>query len=407
VFAAELDAQEPTFATAKTAHYTVTVEGARDVAEREALELGAVLEAAWKQFAEIAHAEPALKSPSAFLVKVQADKQSWLDAVSANGVEPGANLDALCYVPERDLVLIYRQPSAWFTRRMALHGAWQQFHCRAKSKHADLVNTWYVLGLAEQISQHRWDGRKLELAAHPRITVIDLPKQALSVFDPSEAGLKRFAEEGLRQPAMSWGLVSFLREGNDQKYRGRFDKLALGQTGSKLTGVEFAASLGKAGQISLEMRAWLESVQEPLEAACGDWEDPDGQVLLARAQSDDFAFALIKAKTAEISARFELTGDSAAGLVLAWTDRHHYTFAAVSDRGISVQRCEGDVLSVLGEYQAPVAVNGSHMLRAYRLDQRVTLFAQGIEIASTELAGDGMGFAVERGAARFLDVSWK
>ena len=354
-------ADPPGQATVRTAHYTVRIDGQGEAADREAIELGAVLEASWKQFADVLHAEPALKNASAFEVRLQADKKSWTEALRASGVEPSKDLDSLCYVPEHDLVLLYRQPSVWYTRRLAIHGAWQQFHCRAKSKHADLVNTWFVLGLAEQFAQHRWDGRKLELAVHPRITVIDLPKQALGMFDPSDAGLNRFAEAGLRQPALSWALVSFLREAKDQKYRARFDKLALGQTGSKLTGPEFAASLGKAGQISLELKSWLDSIQEPLTAASGDWEDLDGRVLWARASSEDFAFALIKASALEVSARFELSPESAAGLVIAWTDKHHYSFATVSDRGVRVERCNGNQLSVLGEYQAPPALNGMHV----------------------------------------------
>jgi len=393
--------------TEKTAHYTVIVAGTNDAAEREAAELAAVLEAAWKQFAEILHAEPALEAPSAFIVDVEADKQGWLDALHARGADQDPKLDTLCYVPERDLVVLYRQPSVWFTRRLVLHGAFQQFHFRAKAKHADLLNTWFVLGLAEQLSQHRWDGRALELGAHPRITVIDLPKQALSVLGPGEIGLKRFAEDGLREPARSWALVAFLREAKDRKYSGRFDKLALGQTGSKLTGAEFAASMGKAAQISLELRAWLETVQEPLEAACGDWEDLDGRVLLGRAPSDDFAFAVVKESAAEVSARVELKEGSAAGLLLAWTDKHHYAFATVSARGLSVQRCDGEILSALGEFQTPPAVNGVHTLSARRLDRRVTVFALEREIASFELAGERLGLAVEHGAARFSDVTWK
>jgi len=406
-FANRLVAQDRTQAIERTAHYTVVVEGGGVAGRREALVLGVVLESAWKQFAEILQAEPALKSRSEFQVRVLADKQSWSDAVSSNGMILSANLDTLCYIPERDLVLLYRQPTEWFTRRLALHGAWQQFHCRAKSKHADLVNSWIVLGLAEELSQHRLDGSRLELAAHPRITVIDLPRQALEAFNPGEAGLQRFVDEALREPALSWALVSFLREGKDQKYRARFDKLALGQTGSKLTGAEFAASLGKAAQVSLELQAWLRTVQEPLEAACGDWEDVDGRLIIARAPSDDFAFAVVKAAVSEVSARFELQGDTAAGIVLAWTDRHHYAFATVGESGISVQRCAGDELVVLGEYQAPPAVNGSHLMRGRRMDGRVTLFVEDKEIASFELEGDRLGFAVDHGVARFTETAWK
>jgi hypothetical protein len=390
----------------RTAHFAIDGEGEGPEVEAEVRELGVVLEQAWAAYAKLLQAEPVLERPAQFVVRVCADRESWIAAIERTGVVPGANLDSLCFVPERDTAFLYRQPTRWLTRRLALHGTWQQFHYRAKAKHADLVNSWFVLGLAEQLAIHRWNGKQLELGARPRITVLDLPGQAARALDGRD-GLEALSEGGMRRPENAWALVSFLREGKGGKYRARFDKLALGHTGSKLTGPEFAATLGKPEQVYGELLAWLGSVQEPLIAACGDWEDLDGRELLGRAPQDDYAFAVVRQAATEVRARFVGEPGSSAGLLLAYEDQQHYTFAALGDRGVVVKRCEGVRLSTLDEFQGMPSKDGTQRLHARRSEGRVTLFVEERETASFEVAGDRLGLAVEKGAARFVEVSWK
>jgi hypothetical protein len=401
-----LCAQQAASIVERTAHYSIEFEAQSSAPEGDARELGVVLEQAWKGYAQLMRCEPPLSPSAPFRVCVLANRDNWLSALAAVGITPGDAVDYLYFDPLSSTVFLYRQPSRWFTRRLALHGCLQQFHCRAKSKHADLVNAWYVLGLAEQVSQHRWDGKTLELAAHPRITVIDLPWQAARMLDGG-LGLDTFAEAGLHRPALSWSLVTFLREGKGSKYRARFDKLALGQTGSKLSGAEFASSMGKAETIFAELQAWLASVQEPLQSICGEFEDLDGRTLWGRAGGEDFAFAIVRADCQELEARISCEPDSAAGLLLEFIDKQHYTFATLSPRGLRVQRCDGAQLVTLGEYQATPNKDGSQVLRASRSEGRVTLFVEQRETASFALGGSRLGFAVEQGAARFVDLRWK
>ncbi len=390
----------------KTAHFSIDAEGEGERLAAEALELGVVLEQAWTAYVEVLHAEPAQKTPSQFALRLCADRKSWLTALAGVGVTPPAELDALYFLPERNTLYLYRQPTRWLTRRLALHGTFQQLHYRAKSKHTDMVNTWFVLGLAEQLSNHRWDGKALQVAPRLQISMTDLPGQAARVLKES-GGVGVFTEANLSKPPMSWALVSFLREGVAGKYRARFDKLALGQTGSKLSGQDFAATLGKTEEIYGEFESWLATVQEPLFAACGDWEDINGREFVGRSTDNDYAFALVRAPCSEVEARFRREIDASAGLVIGFKDKQHYTFAAIDDRGVVIKRCNGDEFKVLGEYQGVPVKNGIHRMRARRVDGRVTVFVEDRETASFALEEEQLGFAVEKGAAHFIAVRWQ
>jgi len=401
-----LYAQQRATIAERTKHYSIDVEGEGAEREAQARELGAVMEQAWKGYADVLQCEPPLHQPAQFRIRVRSDRASWLSALAAVGIVPEHGLDYLYFDPQSATVYCYQQPSRWLTRRLALHGGLQQFHCKAKSKHADMVNTWFVLGLAEQLSRHRWDGKTLELAAHPLVTAIDLPWQATRLLE-GDLRLETFAEAGLRRPALSWAQVTFLREAKEGRHRARFDKLALGQTGSKLSGPEFASSLGKPAQILGEMQSWLASVQEPLQLVCGEFEDLDGHTLLGRAPAHDYSFALVREACSELRARVAPDPDGAAGLLLDFIDPRHYSFATLSDRGILVQRCDGVQSTTLGEYQAMPSKDGSQRMLARRSEGRVTLFVEERETASFEVAGDRLGLAVEKGAARFFGVSWK
>jgi hypothetical protein len=92
---------------------------------------------------------------------------------------------------------------------------------------------------------------------------------------------------------------------------------------------------------------------------------------------------------------------------LEFIDKQHYTFATLSPRGLRVQRCDGAQLVTLDEYQATPNKDGSQVLRASRSEGRVTLFVEQRETASFDLGGSRLGFAVEQGAARFVDLRWK
>lgn len=390
----------------KTAHFSIDAEGEGGLLAAEAMELGVVLEQAWTAYVEVLKGEPVQKAPSQFALRLCADRVSWLAALAASGVTPPKELDALYFLPERNTLYLYRQPTRWLTRRLALHGTFQQMHYRAKSKHMDMVNTWFVLGLAEQLSNHRWDGKTLQLAPRLQISMTDLPGQAALVLKDS-GGVGVFTEANLSKPAMSWALVSFLREGVAGKYRARFDKLALGQTGSKLSGQDFAATLGKTEEIYGEFENWLATVQEPLFAACGDWEDIDGREFVGRSTEKDYSFALVRAPCSEVEARFRRETDASAGLLIAFKDKQHYTFAAIDARGVVIKRCNGDEFRILGEYQGVPANKGVHRMRAVRKDGRVTVFVEDRETASFALEEERLGFAVEKGAACFIAVRWQ
>jgi hypothetical protein len=255
-------------------HYDLRLQGG----EEEARRLGSMLELAWPRFREYFQVEPGLKDGERLVIQLYDDaRQCEVGAMNDRADMPPIKHPSW-FSPRNRTVYLYRHASDWCTRYLLLYGACLQFHGLAKAKNIDL-DTWYAHGIAESLAVHAFDGKRLELGASPSIAWIDHPRRALAELGGRTLGLDPFTEQRLEDPSVRWSVVRFATASSEGRYRERFDKLALGRTGSKVSGFDFMRSLGNEKRIAEEFSIWLLGNQMPLEVLTPDWEMlPDGRI---------------------------------------------------------------------------------------------------------------------------------
>ncbi len=73
--------------------------------------------------------------------------------------------DFMHYSRERNTLHVFDGPNAYHHRKMFLYGRFIQFHSKLKTKNQYLGKEWFITGMGDALSTHRWDGERLELAA--------------------------------------------------------------------------------------------------------------------------------------------------------------------------------------------------------------------------------------------------
>ncbi len=252
--------QNPSTIRVETNRYDLWVEGTPE----EAAAYGRILEAAWPTFREFFHAEPPLSSGERLAFRVFATREACREAAMRDGTDIPPKKEPAWFSPKTGTTYLYRKPGAWYTRYIVIYGACMQFHGLAKPKNKDL-DEWYVHGIAESFAMHAWDGVHLELATSPPVSSIDHAARAMEKLGGRLLGLDPFTEGRLEDPSVRWAVVRFATSAAGGKYRTRFEKLALGATGSKMSGSDFMRSLGREKEIAEEFTAWLLLSQAPLE----------------------------------------------------------------------------------------------------------------------------------------------
>lgn len=259
-----------------TPHYDITLAGT----PLEALELGKLLEQAWPALADTLKAEPKLKDEKRLDFRVYANKEDWKKATLDDGQSMPSSAETAWFSPYTRVLYTFRQPGDVFTRMIVIYGAVLQFHGMCKEKNTELEAVWYVQGLAQALSVHFWDGEKLDLAVKPKLCAIDYPGRALAALGGEKFGLDPRDENRLTDPYVAWAAVRFALYGVDGKYRAKYQKLALGFTGSKVSGADFMRSLGREKDITREFHDWLLAEQTQLVAVAGGWEEKrDGRIV--------------------------------------------------------------------------------------------------------------------------------
>jgi hypothetical protein len=394
-------ASDPIPSTSKTAHYALRVEGDR----LDATELGSMLEQAWPVLQGFFKAEPALARDERLSLRVHATHDRWLDALLTEHASPPSHARLAWFAPNTRTVHVERQASDYVTRALVIYGACIQFHFLAKPKNRDL-DAWYVHGLAESFATHAWDGEKLKLGISPRICAIDHPALALEALGGERFGLDAWTPERLQSPYVRWCAVRFALQGAEGKYRPRLEKLALGHTGSKLSGEDFMRSLGREKDIASEFFQWLTSVQMPFEVISGDFEDlTDGRVI-ARPIGGPLAIACARERFDELDVKYDPPRDRAVtvALVLRATGTEQYTLLRVEGqsallehytRGERIQ-AEAFPLSALGKAPIPIT--------ARRDGKTVTVQIDGQPFGPFTVDAPRLGIAVLGGSTMFRDL---
>jgi hypothetical protein len=311
----------------ETAHYDLRVDGR----EEEAASFGKILEAAWPTFREFFHGEPALPSGERLAIRVFDSQEACLVGAMNDKADMPPKKFPAWFSPGNGKVYLYRTSGEWFTRYLVIYGACLQFHGLLKPKSRDL-DEWYTHGIAESFAVHTWDGEHLELAASPPIAAIDHPARALAALGGKRIGLDPFTDARLEDPSVRWAVVRFATAKAEGPYRRMFEKLALGATGSKVSGHDFMRSLGAEQAVSAEFSAWLLSAQMPLEIVDPDWEAFSDGRIVGRSAEGDLAMCAAKPELGSLRVSIDSSSDAGAGVpgvLLAFQDDRNYLLARI------------------------------------------------------------------------------
>lgn len=313
------------FVRTETVHYDLRVQGEPADGER----FGKILEAAWPVFRSFFHVEPALPEGGRLAIRIYDSREACQVGALDDGQDPMPSREQAWCSPRNGKVYLHRHESDWGTRYLLLYGACLQFHGLAKPKHRDL-DEWYTHGIAESFAVHSFDGEKLDLATDPAIAAVDHPARALAALGGKQIGLDPFTDARLAEPSVRWAVVRFATASSEGRYRSKFEKLALGATGSRVSGHDFMLSLGKERAIAQEFSVWLLSAQMPLEVVEHDWESfPDGRIV-ATAAEDALAICAAKAQYTSMNLAIDPSpapGGGMPGILFGFVDDRNYFVA--------------------------------------------------------------------------------
>jgi hypothetical protein len=299
---------------------------------------------------------------------------------------------------------VQAQVTSYVTRCFVLSAAFQQFHRASRSKNQDLVYHWYVVGLAEHLALHRWDGKRLELGVVPLIAFHDPPAAALAAFDPSWTDLRRLTGARLKENAIAWAWVSFLLSGEDPRHRERFEKLALGSHGSMMNGDEFAATLGEPEGLVRSYLHWLDGVQIPWKVALGEWEDRDGESLVGRTPWG-MATARLEPEVGRLRVEIDPDSSPGAGVALDWRGVEDNVLALIEEEELRVRVTEGGLWAV--QQTIELEPRREHVIELTRAAKGCRLAVDGGESLWIETQGGAFGLVVESGTASFRGIEWE
>jgi hypothetical protein len=404
-----------------TPHYRLFVQGD----EAEADKFAAILELSWPTFHDYFKAEPTLREGERLSIRIFRSLEEWEQGLLADRVSAPQRAAPAWYCPRTQTAYLHKVDSEYNTRALLIYAACLQFHGLSKFKNLDLDWAWYVHGIAESMAVHSWDGKKLELARHPRIGMTDYPGRALALLggrplfglaagggsgsgaEPrAELRAEFWNEETMKDANVRWCVVRFAEFGVKGKYRPQFEKLALGHTGSKVTGEEFVRSLGQKQSITKEFGEWLQAEQFPFEVRHGDWEEySDGRVE-ARASAKTIALCCAKEKIQSIEAIVENVRDlhSTGAFVLSYTDGLNYVIGRIVPPLVMVEWIANGRTTRTAQLSFGRMEIANVRAIVRRDGPLVRLNVDGRELESIESPGGRIGFAALGNPVTFREI---
>jgi len=383
-------------------YYIVSDQRGNDAAR----EMSLFLDAAFPQFEDLLRARPKIKA-GRLRVDLVNGPRAWKERLRSLGIDPRQIEGGGHYDAATETVLVRAQATGYMTRVQLLRACLRQFHHLSKAKNEGLLGHWFVVGLSEVVSMHRWNGARLEVGAKLALSAIDLPAMALDSLRRRPLTTEQFRDHLLRSGPMAWTLTSFLMVGEDGKHRKRFQKLALGHRGSMLDGEQLSRSLGSPADIGARIETWLRSVQLPLEVLSGDFEDRVQGQLTGTGTYSVPAIASPRAKVHRLSCTVDVADGQGAGLVLDYESPYSLTYFMVADGRLwsfVVRRGKHEAIDC---FRQPRAMGGKIEFEAIRADGRVEVYVNGGSVGSLESSSDRLALIVQRGQATFTDVEWE
>jgi hypothetical protein len=337
--------------------------------------------------------------------RVFATREACLDAALRDGTAMPPKKEPAWFSPKNGTAYLYKKPGDWYARYIVLYAACMQFHGLAKPKNQDL-DEWYVHGIAESFAVHTFDGVRLELAASPLLSNVDHAARAMEKLGGRLQGLDPFTDERLEDGSVRWAVVRFATSAAGGKHRARFEKLALGATGSKVSGYDFMRSLGREKEIAEEFTAWLHAAQAPLEIVTLDWEAFQDGRIVGRSPEASQSVCLAKSPFRSLEATVETPEDPAGatpGILFAWRDERNYSVAKLRPPVLFVEHV------IDGRQHAadskPMRTPGtSHRVKATSDGASVVLEVDDATFAPMEVPAGRLGLVSIGGTSTFRSV---
>lgn len=330
-------------APVRGAHYEIHSEG--EPAEAE--DWLRVLEAAWPQFTEYFEGQPRLKRDERMQVHMYNSHASYKAGCEADGVGyPGGGG---FYAFKTSKAYFFRQPSAYYTRALLIHECAHQFHNRMHGNRE--MAGWYVEGVAEDLAQHAWDGRRLQLAIVAPISLENYPGQALDLISRSEFDLDKWKDDGggIDRP-VGMHMVRLMR--THQSWEARFASARRRlDDGQRIDKSAWVAAFGSADRLESELVKHVRGNQQPFLVSFVDWDSRradsvDGRMVYELRGSAPGVVSAARTREEAQWLEFEVSFPAQGGRVgaqLDWVATNDHTVLLVSGSGTAyVQRMVPD-----------------------------------------------------------------
>lgn len=386
----------------ETRHYRLHYVGSKASAE----EAGRVLEAAWPAFEKHFGSAPRLRAGERLCVRFSATREAWQRGIRADGTRPPRGAGGY-YWPRTRTAHLYRQPTAYFTRTLLLHEAAHQFHYLARTRNRAPRAHWYIEGVAEHLSWHRWDGKTLELGIVPGVSLKDFPAAALKELREEDFDLKLVIGGQIRASRpLSWALYTWFATGAEGQPLPGFSDFRRELDGGGRPGGVVHKYFGEPRPLHARLVSWLEKSQSPWSQAFNEWEQTGPRRFRGHARVVTACRCKRGAQVIGATLEVPAAGRWRGGLLLHWTDAEDYTVAML-DRwgGVQVNRRRDGRWKRLHRSRIRRARSAeSHDLVAVREGAGVSFWIDGDEIGAWTLPAGPMGLCVEACDLQFRDV---
>jgi hypothetical protein len=385
----------------ETKHYILHMDGFEPELEEQAK----FMEAAFESFADLLKKKPRTKRGTKTIVRIFRNRSAWRAGLDLEQEVPPKSQSGMHYSAERRTIYLYGRYKDFALRKWLIHGMFLDFHRNLKSKNRYLDSEWYITGMADTLSTFNWDGKDLELAA---IKTLPANNRAhVAIFD---GGLERIedgvlSDEDLRDANVRWALTAFFMFGDGGSYSKKFERHALGSTGSMLYGTELLPIMGDPKEIVAQLTGWVKERSRHLHPH-GDWHE-DGKDLIGKAHLGIYSFALAddRSETLQVTTSADIMGR--AGLLVDWTDRMNYILAGLEGDKLYIQLCTDGRMRTTDQFDVKVDKDGQIKVKMERKDQNVLLTAPGAPTLSIPVRSRKFGLFVTGGEASFAELTWR
>lgn len=365
-----------------------------------------LVEAAWKAFGKELDAKPGSKISRA-KVRFYRSEGMWKSGMEYEQVFALPGHQFVHFDAERNTVYVHGMGGLYHGRKMMLYGLFLQFHRGSKPKNENLGKEWFITGMADALSTHRWRDGKLELGArrllqHENRARLAIDRDVMAKLQDGKLSPQELSDWDLR-----WALTAFLLHGGDRGYRKSFQRRALGSNGSMLLGQDVLSCIGKPQEIVAGMDIWIREQARCLTPKLGKWSEEGDRLEGAYAGGRGTAIALADEASSKIEAMVTMRDAGGSGLLLDYSDSNHYTMAVLFDNALRIWKISSQELDEIDGFSMSKSHDREIRLRAEVKGDEVRLYSDKSELGRYPCPSGQLGLVSTEGRGQFRSVLQK